>query len=92
MKKAVKFLIIGTVQGVFFRQFCKDNADALKLKGYVRNLETGNVEIVAEGDQLDIEKFYEILKKGPPHAQIKNLTFEEKKYSGDFKDFRIMKF
>jgi acylphosphatase len=91
-KKAVKFNINGTVQGVFFRQFCKDKADELGLKGYVRNLETSNVEVLVEGEKDKIEEMYTILKKGPPHAQIRDIKPEEKKWSGEFKDFSIMRF
>lgn len=92
MKKAVKFNVSGTVQGVFFRQFCKEQADKLDLRGYVRNLENGTVEVLVEGDKDNIEEMYKILKKGPPHAQIRELKPEEKKWSGEFKDFTIMKF
>lgn len=92
MKKAAKFLIQGTVQGVFFRQFCKEQADKLDLRGYVRNLESGGVEVFVEGDREKIEEMYKILKKGPPHAQIRDLKPEEKKWSGEFKEFSIMRF
>ena len=91
-KIAVKFTINGTVQGVFFRQFCKDKADELGLKGYVRNLESSNVEVLVEGDKEKIEEMYKILKQGPPHAQIRDLKPEEKKWSGEFKEFTIMRF
>jgi len=92
MKKAAKFTIQGTVQGVFFRQFCKDKATSLELRGYVRNLESGEVEVLVEGDKEKIEEMYKILKQGPPHAQIRDIKIEEKKWSGEFKDFGIMRF
>ncbi len=92
MKAAGKFLIIGTVQGVFFRNFCKEKADELNLKGHVRNMASGEVEIFAEGEKENLAKFEAILKQGPPHAQIREVKIEEKKWSGDFKDFKILKF
>ena len=92
MKKAVKFVVSGTVQGVFFRQFCKEQADKLELRGYVRNLESGTVEVLVEGEKDNIEEMYKILKKGPPHAQIRDVMPEVKKWSGEFKDFTIIKF
>jgi len=92
MKKAAKLTIQGTVQGVFFRQFCKDKADTLALRGYVRNLESGEIEVFVEGDKEKIEEMYKTLKQGPPHAQIRNIKVEEKKWSGEFKEFGIMKF
>lgn len=92
MKKAARFTIQGTVQGVFFRKFVKDQADNLKLTGFVRNLETGEVEVFVEGEQVQIERILPLLKKGPSHAQIRNVKIEEKKWSGEFKEFKILKF
>lgn len=92
MKKAAKFTITGTVQAVFFRQFCKEKAEVMGLRGYVRNLESGDVEILAEGEKEKIEEFYKIMKQGPPYSQIRNVGVEEKKWSGDFSDFKIIKF
>jgi len=48
--KTIRVFISGNVQGVFFRQFIKDSADKVGVKGYVRNLAGENVEIVAEGE------------------------------------------
>jgi acylphosphatase len=92
MKKANKIIIQGTVQGVFFRQFVKDTADKMGLRGFVRNLSDGNVEIVVEGEGETIERFLSIMKKGPEHAQIRNIVIEEKKWSGDFGEFKILRF
>ena len=44
MKKAVRLYIDGAVQGLFFRQFVKENAERYDVKGFVRNLEDGRVE------------------------------------------------
>jgi len=69
MKKAAKIVVRGTVQGIFFRQFVKEHADDLKLRGFVRNLESGDVEIVVEGEDERIRRLVEFVKKGPKHAQ-----------------------
>lgn len=92
MKKANRLIIQGTVQGVFFRQFVKENADKMGLRGFVRNLPEGNVEIVAEGEGETIERFLNIMKKGPEHSQIRNVIVEERKWSGDFNEFKILRF
>lgn len=92
MKKAAKFIVKGTVQRVFFRQFVKEHADKLKLSGFVRNLSSGDVEIIVEGEGESIERFSNQVKQGPQHAQIRNVEIEEKKWSGDFKEFRILRF
>ena len=91
MKAAAKITIKGTVQGVFFRNFVKAEADKLGLKGFVRNLEDGNVEVIVEGGD-EISKLVEVLKQGPPHAQIRDVGVEERKWSGEFDDFRVLRF
>ncbi len=92
MKKALKLIVQGTVQGIFFRQFVKEHADNLKLTGFVRNLEDGNVEIIVEGEQEQIERLVGFIREGPKHAQIRNVKIEERKWSGDFKEFKILRF
>jgi len=92
MKKAARIIVQGTVQGVFFRQFILDNAKELKLSGFVRNLTNGDCEIIVEGEKEQIQRLVEIVKKGQKHSQIRNVTVEERKWSGDFKDFKILRF
>lgn len=92
VKKAVKIVVKGTVQGVFFRRFCEDKARDFKIKGFVRNLDSGDVEIVAEGEGENLERFVRQIQQGPPHAQIRNVNVEERKWSGDFEDFRVLRF
>ena len=92
MKSAAKIIVKGTVQGVFFRQFVKEHSDNLKLTGYVRNLETGEVEIVVEGDKEQIKRLEGLIKKGTEHSQIRDVQTIERKWSGEFKEFKILRF
>lgn len=105
MKKAAKLIVKGTVQGIFFRQFVKEHADNLKLKGFVRNLTNGDtltdpnnsvrapcVEIIVEGESDAIGRLAGFVRKGPEHAQIRDVQIEERKWSGDFKEFKIIRF
>ena len=89
MKKAVRLYIKGTVQGLFFRQFIKDNAERNDVKGFARNLEDGRVEVFAEGDNNNVEKMIELCKIGPKHSQIENVEIKEEKFQ-DFKEFKIL--
>lgn len=89
MKKAVKIIIKGTVQGVFFRNFIRDNANKLSLKGFVRNLESGNIEVFCEGEIDNVDKLCEVCKQGPRHSIIKNITVKEVPFQ-DFKDFKVL--
>ena len=92
MKKAARLVVKGTVQGIFFRQFVKGHADKLGLRGFVRNLESGDVEIVVEGEGEQIERLVGFARKGPAHAQIRDVKVEERKWSGDFEEFKVLRF
>jgi len=89
MKKAVRLYIQGTVQGIFFRQFIKENAERNDIRGFVRNLEDGRIEIFMEGDNKNIDKMIELCKKGPKHAKINHVEIREEKVQ-DFREFKIL--
>ncbi len=89
MKKSVRLYISGTVQGVFFRAFVKENAERYNVKGFTRNLEDGRVEVFLEGDVNDVNKMIELCKKGPRHAQIKNVQIKPERFQG-FKAFKVL--
>ena len=92
MKAGAKMVVQGTVQGIFFRQFVKGHAEDLKLRGFVRNLSNGSVEVIVEGEKDSIARLLEFVKKGPEHSQIRHVEVTEKKWSGDFKEFKILRF
>jgi len=89
MKKAVKVKVKGSVQGIFFRKFVKDQADKLKLTGFVRNLDNGAIEIFVEGEIENVDKLCEFCKTGPKHSVIKEVLVEEQPFQ-DFKEFKIL--
>ena len=89
MKKSVRLYINGTVQGVFFRMFIKENAERYNVKGFVRNLEDGRIEVFLEGDSNDVNKMIELCKKGPKHAQIRNVEIKPERFQ-NFKVFKTL--
>ncbi|MBU2053171.1 MAG: acylphosphatase [Nanoarchaeota archaeon] len=89
MKKSVRLYIDGTVQGVFFRAFVKENAERHNVKGFVRNLEDGRAEVFLEGDNKDVNKMIELCKKGPKHSQIRKVEVKSETFQ-DFKVFKIL--
>jgi acylphosphatase len=91
MKKTVRIFVSGTVQGIFYRKFVKESADSLDIKGFVRNLEDGRVEVYATGDSDKIDKLIELCKKGNQFSQIKSLDVKEVKPQ-EFKEFQILHF
>ncbi len=92
VKSASKIVISGTVQGLFFKNFTKENADKLNLKGFIRDLESGEIEVIAEGERENIVQLVDILRKGPAYSQIRNIKVEERKWSGDLKEFKVLRF
>ena len=81
--------ITGTVQGIFFRAFVKENAEKYNVKGFVRNLEDGRIEIFLEGDNDSVGKMVELCEKGPRHAIIRGAEIKAEKFQ-DFKNFKIL--
>ena len=82
--------VYGRVQGVGYRFFTERYAKILGLKGYVRNLSDGSVEVVVEGDRIKIEELIEKLKKGPLLARVERVDVRWEKPKGDFLTFTIM--
>ncbi|MEE2964585.1 MAG: acylphosphatase [Acidobacteriota bacterium] len=77
MIRVRQFLIAGRVQGVGFRFFAREAAVREGLRGFVRNLEDGRVEVQAEGDQAALERFERALHQGPPGAEILDVAMSE---------------
>ena len=87
--KTVRLKITGLVQGINFRKYIKEEADKLDLKGHVRNLDTGEVEVIAEGKPEDVDTMVLVCKKGAQHAQVKSVDLQELNHIG-FDDFKIL--
>lgn len=81
--------VSGIVQGVYYRYNAMKKANQFNLKGWVRNLIDGRVEIVCEGKRGDIEKFIEWCKKGPPGAYVEKMIVEFQEFQGEFDRFEI---
>ena len=75
--KNLKIIISGRVQGVFFRRFAKINAERLGIKGYVKNLSDGNVEINASSEKEKLDIFLNEIRRGPEGAYIEDIEISE---------------
>jgi len=80
-------IVHGRVQGVFFRAATRDHARHLGLKGTVRNLPNGDVEVYAQGDKATLERFVSMLENGPGFVDHVRTTYAEKPLK--FNEFRI---
>ena len=63
----------GWVQGVGYRYFVVNNALALGLRGYVRNLSDGSVEVLAQGTRANLERLLTMLQRGPTAADVNEI-------------------
>jgi acylphosphatase len=70
MATAMRFLISGSVQGVFFRASTRAEAERLGLQGYAINRADGRVEVLAAGEAGNIAELAEWLHDGPPLAKV----------------------
>ena len=81
--------ISGRVQGVGFRFFARDHARRLGIKGHVRNLADGGVEVVAEADSSILNQFITCLKKGPALAAVQSVKSSLVLSTSSFNTFEI---
>ena len=91
MLQRVHVIISGKVQGIFYRSFVKENAEELKLTGYVKNAPSNKVEAVFEGQQEQVETMLQRCKKGPKLAVITNMEIKKEKPTKEWKEFRIIR-
>ena len=88
--KGMLMIVSGVVQGVGFRWYVRQVAGRYGVKGYVKNLFDGSVEILAEGDETDLKAFYEEVRIGPRYAEITGVKVDWIDYRGKFNEFRIV--
>ncbi len=89
MPVARRFLIDGEVQGVGYRYFALRAAARHQVKGTVRNLPDGGVEVVAEGDRNAMDEFKNDLATGPRLAVVTRVDETDIAVTGLFRDFRV---
>ena len=73
---AIRWLVAGRVQGVYFRAAAAAEASRLALRGFVRNLADGRVEVVAAGDVAALGELTAWLWRGPPAARVDQVSVE----------------
>lgn len=88
-KARAEILVNGLVQGVGFRYFVVKHASRLKLNGYVENFYTGEVHTVVEGDKVNIEELFKLMKLGPSHADVKNARIDWFANKNEFDSFEV---
>ena len=89
MIRKVKILVSGRVQGVYFRLFTQNKAKHFTIKGSAKNLPDGRVEIIAEAENLAIEKFIKWCHKGPITARVDRIEIVELQHEELLTSFEI---
>src|SRR6185436_2898605 len=82
-------IVMGTVQGVNFRYATLEQARRLKVKGWVKNLSDGSVEVTAEGPRPTLNQLLAFLRHGPPAATVKDVRESWQTATGEFRDFSL---
>ena len=81
--KHINIRIFGSVQGVSFRYYAREEARKLGLTGFVKNERDGSVHIEAEGEEEKLNELVDWCKRGPRSAEVEKVEVNE----GDLKDF-----
>lgn len=88
--KTIKIIVSGRVQGVSYRMYTRQKARQLGVKGYVRNLRNGDVEILVAGEDEAINELIKWSKSGSPSAVVSNVRIEKITDIENFQDFEIL--
>ncbi len=75
--KRYHMIVEGRVQGVGFRGFCILHATELKLTGTVANMTNGMVEIFIQGEEENIHKFIDAVRKGDRFIRVDDISVKE---------------
>jgi acylphosphatase len=84
-----KLVVSGRVQGVFYRDTCRSVAESEGVAGTARNLPDGRVEVVLEGDAVDVEKVIAWCRKGTRGSRVTAVDITEESPEGD-SGFRVL--
>ena len=87
----VHIVVEGRVQGVSYRAFTVQAARRRSLRGWVRNLADGRVEIEAEGNRENLHAFIRDLEQGPPLARVEQVCVDWIAPTGLEYDFQIIR-
>ena len=89
LMRRLEATVHGRVQGVFFRDTARREAQLRSLTGWVRNEADGSVSVVAEGEQEALEAFEQFLHRGSPAARVERVDAMWREATGEFRGFRV---
>ena len=74
---ALRLIVHGRVQGVFYRDWTVMNARRLGLGGWVRNRPDGTVEALVQGDEAEVRRMVGLMRQGPPAARVERIEQQQ---------------
>lgn len=78
-----RLLVSGQVQGVFYRDSCRQQAEEKGIAGSARNLPDGKVEVVLEGDEDAVEQMTEWCRRGSDMARVDSVEVQDEEPQGE---------
>ncbi|MCP4654596.1 MAG: acylphosphatase [bacterium] len=92
--QAVRWVVTGRVQGVYYRYFTQQAARELGLVGWVRNLPDGSVEVQVAADREQLDQLRQRLREGPPMSRVdeiieETLSQDALSQQGEWESFEI---
>ena len=88
--KTYHYIVKGRVQGVAFRYYALRSARENSIRGTIKNLYNGDVEVYAQGDEENIKGFEAFLYSGPPAAVVKKVIKEDKETGDRYYGFEVV--
>jgi len=88
--ETVHLLISGKVQGVFFRDSARREAQKLGITGWIKNRKDEKVEAMISGDEKEVKVFVDWCKSGPDRAEVEEVIVSKKEQT-HFKKFEILR-
>jgi len=74
--ESIRFIVHGKVQGVFYRKFVAQKLRQMGIRGYVRNLPDGTVEVVVRATEEELEAIRRALEEGSPLSEVERIEME----------------
>ena len=80
--KRSRVVVRGVVQGVYFRDTCRQKASQAGVAGWVRNRDDGSVEAVFEGVPASVDTLVDWTRTGPPDAEVREVDVRDEPPEG----------
>ncbi len=88
--RKIKLILSGRVQDIGYRYFVRSKAQLFNINGWIKNMSSGEVVIIAEGKDEALNQFKKICKEGPLFANIDTFEEEDLEFRNEFDDFKVI--